>query len=167
MVLRLFKPRIDLPQEMELRADIRLLESRVEYLRDELARRESRIEALQAELAEAWRVAAVNERLTVSMRRSVSWMITAPLRECRRAALLPLKLLGVVPRASAGTAGEPRRRRLRDRLRRLEQGVRRYRKSIAARVSAAPVAAPILPLTGRAREVHDDIVRAVNARRAA
>lgn len=163
MVLRLFKPRIDLPQEMELRADIRLLESRVEYLRDELARRESRIEALQAELAEAWRVAAVNERLTVSMRRSVSWTVTAPLRECRRAALLPLKLLGVVPRAAAG---EPRRR-LRDRLRRLEQGVRRYRKSIAARVPAAPVTAPSLPLTGRAREVHDDIVRAVNARRVA
>ena len=166
MAFQLFSPRVSMSREMELLASIRTLESRVADLKEQLAERQGRIESLQAELAEAWRVAAVNERLTQSVRKSLSWKLTSPLRECRRGAIRSLRLVGLAPLDESS----PRMKTtLRDRLRLLERRVRRYRKSLAAS-GCAPLAdaveAPCV-LAGRAKEIHEDLCRAVTRRRVA
>lgn len=156
----------DMPREMELLASIRTLEQRVDDLRTQVSERQARIEAMQAELAEAWRVAAVNERITQSLKASLSWKLTAPIRECRRSVIRSLQLLG----GTAGQAPAPRpRMTLRERLRMLERSVRRYRKGLAAsrRASLGDGSSEGPILTARAKQIHDDLCRWSVARRAA
>lgn len=166
MAFKLFAPRVDMPREMELLASIRALESRVADLKDQLAERQSRVEALQAELAEAWRVAAVNERVTQTVKRSLSWKLTAPLRECRRGAIRSLRMLGAIPHEPAP---RPMRPSLRERLRSLERRVRRYRKSLSAPLhSSLETGSPVpIILSGREKEIHEQLVRSMTIRRAA
>ena len=163
---KLFSPQLPLHREMELLASIRMLESRVADLAQQLAERQARIETMQAELAEAWRVAAVNERLTQSVKKSLTWKLTAPLRECRRGATRSLRLLSGSDRVA--TTPQPRPT-LRERLRMLERRVRRFRKSRSAprRASLDGGSGGTLVLTGRAQEIHEDLCRATRARRPA